>query len=243
MKSNLSVLIVDDEPHARHLLRKILEAHDAVTVCYEAEDGLQALRMLDQHACDIVFLDVNMPGPSGITIGAEMSARRPAPLLIFVTGYVHYAADAFDLNAVDYVRKGAGELRVYRALGKALDRLRLENPLAPLGDVRLWAKSQDGDTRLINVMEIVWVEAREKKVFVHTCQSETIEINKTIENLMTLLPSEHFMRVHRAAIVAIARIKMRVDFSGTAAQLLMDDESVVDVGPKYLPALKDRFSH
>jgi DNA-binding LytR/AlgR family response regulator len=60
---------------------------------------------------------------------------------------------------------------------------------------------------------------------------------------MILLPSEHFMRVHRGAIVAIARIKMRVDFSGTAAQLLMDDESVVDVGPKYLPALKDRFSH
>ena len=243
MQAKLSVLIVDDEPHARHLLRKILEAHDAVGLCYEAEDGLQALRLLDQSPCDIVFLDVNMPGSTGIAIGAEMSARRPAPLLIFVTGYVHYAADAFDVNAVDYVRKGAGELRIYRALGKALDRLRLENRSTPLVDVRLWAKSQDGDTRLINAMDIVWVEAKGKKVFVHTSQGEAIEINKTIESLVTLLPSEHFMRVHRSAIVAIARIKMRIDFSGASAQLLMDDESVVDVGPTYLPALKARFSH
>lgn len=243
MQSNLSVLIVDDEPHARHLLRKILEAHAAVGICYEAEDGLQALHLLDQYGCDLVFLDVNMPGPNGIAIGREMSARRPAPLLIFVTGYVDYAVDAFDVNAVDYVRKGAGELRVYRALGKALDRLRLENRQTALGDMRLWAKSQDGDTRLINAMEIVWVEAREKKVFVHTSQGEAIEINKTIESLVTFLPSEHFMRIHRAAIVAIARIQKRIDFSGTSAQLLMDDESVVDVGPTYLAALKTRFAH
>lgn len=243
MQPKYSVLIVDDEQHARHLLRKILETHDAIAACYEAENGVQALAVLDQHKCAIVFLDINMPGPNGITVGVEMVARRPAPLIIFVTAHITYAADAFDVNAIDYVRKGAGELRIHRALSKALERLHLESRPLPFADIRLWAKSKDGDTRLINANAIIWIEARDKKVFVHTTEGEAIEINKTIENLMTLLPDDHFMRVHRAAIVCIARIKMRIDFGGAAAHLLLEDGTEIEIGPSYLPAIKERFSY
>lgn len=243
MKSKLALLIVDDEPHARYLLRKILEAHEAVGACYEAADGREALQVLDQQACDIIFLDVNMPGSNGITIAAEIATRRPTPLIIFVTGHLDYAADAFDLNAVDYVRKGAGELRVYRALSKALQRLAQENRSDVTAGYRLWAKTQDGDTRLLNAMDIVWAEANEKKVFVHTCQGEAIEIGRTLEKLAALLPDDAFMQVHKSYLVNLHRIKKRVDYSTHAARLLMDDNAEIDVGRSYLQALKGRFPH
>lgn len=243
MKRQLSLLIVDDEPHARYLLRKIVETHEAVGVCYEAEDGIQAIKTLDQQACDLVFLDINMPGPNGMTIAAEITARHPAPLIIFMTGHLGYAADAFDLNVVDYVRKGASELRIYRALSKAIQRLALETKNETPSNDHLWAKTDDGDTRLLNTVDIVWAEAKEKKVFVYTNQGEAIEINKTLEKLAALLPAEHFMQVHKSYIVNLLRIKKRVDYSTHAARLLLDNGTEIDVGRNFLPALKSRFPH
>lgn len=243
MKRQLSLLIVDDEPHARYLLRKIVETHEAVGNCYEAEDGLNALKTLDQQPCDLVFLDINMPGPNGMAIATEITARHPAPLIIFVTGHLGYAADAFDLNAVDYVRKGAGELRIYRALSKAIQRLTLETKSEAPANGHIWTKTDDGDTRLLNIMEIVWAEAKEKKVFVYTNQGEAIEINKTLEKLAALLPDEHFMQVHKSYIVNLHHIKKRVDYSTHAARLLLDNGAEIDVGRNFLQALKSRFPH
>jgi DNA-binding LytR/AlgR family response regulator len=242
MYTKFSLLLVDDEPNARYALRKLVEAHESVGACYEAEDGLQALQLLEQTPCDIVFLDIDLrTGANGITLAGEMAMRRPAPRIIFVTGHADYAADAFEVNAVDFVRKGAGELRVYRALNKAIQQIKLESKQEADPTLRLWAKSQDGDTRLINMTEIVWAEANAKKVFVYTSVGEAIEVSKTLEQLLTLLPAEQFMRVHKSFIVNLARIKLRIDYSPQAARLLMDNGAEIDVGRNYLPNLKRRF--
>jgi DNA-binding LytR/AlgR family response regulator len=242
MQAKFSLLLVDDEAHVRYALRKLVEAHESVGACYEAENGLQALQLLEQYPCDIVFLDIDLrTGANGITIASEIAMRRPAPRIIFVTGHVDYAIEAFEVNAVDFVRKGAGELRVYRALNKAIQQIKLETKQEADSTLRLWAKAQDGDTRLIHAAEIVWAEANAKKVFVHTSQGEAIEVGKTLEQLMTLLPVEQFMRVHKSFIVNLAHIKMRIDYSPQAARLLMENGAEIDVGRNYLPDLKRRF--
>jgi two-component system LytT family response regulator len=114
----IRTLLVDDEQPARDRLRQLLTAHADVEVVGEAEDGVQAAERVAEVAPDLVLLDIQMPGVSGLEVAASLP--RPAPAIIFCTAYEQYAVDAFELNAVDYLLKPVNRAR----LGAALDRIR-----------------------------------------------------------------------------------------------------------------------
>ena len=110
---------MDDEQPARERLKQLLAGHADVAVVGEAEDGVQAAELIAERQPDVVFLDIQMPGASGIDVAASLGARRP--LIVFCTAFDQYAVDAFELSATDYLLKPVNRAR----LAAALDRVRL----------------------------------------------------------------------------------------------------------------------
>lgn len=105
----IRTLLVDDEQPARDRLRQLLAAHDDVEIAGEAEDGVQALERVADVTPDLLLLDIQMPGCSGLEVAASLP--RPRPAIVFCTAYEQYAVDAFELNAIDYLLKPVNRAR------------------------------------------------------------------------------------------------------------------------------------
>jgi len=117
MSASLRALLVDDEQPARERLRRLLQSHTEIAIVGEAEDGVQAIETIAALRPDLVFLDVQMPGCTGLEVAAGLPAPRPR--IVFCTAFDEYAVDAFELHAVDYLLKPITRAR----LAKAVERL------------------------------------------------------------------------------------------------------------------------
>jgi two-component system response regulator AlgR len=207
----LRVLIVDDEAPARHRLRDVLaDCADqlAVDIVAEADNGLDALALIQQQPVDVVLLDIRMPGMDGLECAAHINRLSAPPAIIFSTAYDAYACQAFDLNAVDYLLKPVRAERLVRALSRAhrlnrnvLDQLRDALPKARTH----LSLNEKGRIVLIPVDDILYLKAELKYVTVRTAAREFL-----IEESLTHLENEFdpvFLRIHRNCLVARARIR------------------------------------
>lgn len=113
----LSVLLVDDEPHARRYLKQLLTQDDEVEVIHECKNGQEVLNFLKTQEPHIIFLDINMPGISGVEVAEQL--KSTSSLIIFSTAYDQYALKAFEVEAFDYLVKPFGEERFYGVLNRA----------------------------------------------------------------------------------------------------------------------------
>jgi two-component system response regulator AlgR len=207
----LRLLIVDDEAPARRRLRDVLaDCADElpVDIVGEADNGLDALALVQQQPVDAVLLDIRMPGMDGLECAAHLNTLDKPPAIIFSTAYDAYACQAFDLNAVDYLLKPVRADRLMRALTRAhnlsptvLDRLRDEHAQARIH----LSVNEKGRIVLIPVADILYLKAELKYVTVRTAAREFL-----IEESLTRLESEFgeaFLRIHRNCLVARARIR------------------------------------
>src|SRR5262249_10079010 len=138
--------IVDDEAPARTRLRQLLKDQRDVELIAECSNGRQAVEGIQKHKPDLVFLDIQMPGLSGIDVcHAAIDAGTPLPLVIFVTAYDEYALKAFEVHAIDYLLKPFDRERFEKALGHARDQLHRNRDNT--ADGRLAALLQDLKTR------------------------------------------------------------------------------------------------
>jgi len=203
----IRTLIVDDEEPARERLRRLLSAAGDVEVVAEAEDGERALAQAIELAPQLLFLDIQMPGCSGLEVAASLPSPRPH--VIFCTAFDQYAVDAFELNAVDYLLKPVSRERLERALEKVRAGHPGERPLErvtrALPPRRFVAKrgrgyhvvaardvvafvSEDGLTKLLTAAEHFWIPP-------------------TLNDLEARLDPRQFYRVSRAAIVNLDLIQ------------------------------------
>jgi len=223
----MRVLIVDDEAPARDKLRRWLSELPDVQIVGEAADGLAAASAIAAQSPDVVFLDIRMPGLSGLEVAVQLEASS-APLLVFVTAHDEHALRAFDLGAADYLLKPYDKDR----LSKAVDRLRLRHrqsreqapgqspplsvPLLPAvqlarrhvgpSDRLLVPQGPLGEgLQLIDAAAIHWLQADDNYVHVHTAQSRHM-IRRTLADLLEQLGSERFVRIHKSAAVNLAEI-------------------------------------
>lgn len=207
----LRVLIVDDEAPARRRLRDVLAdcaAELQVDIVGEADNGLDALDLVQQRPVDAVLLDIRMPGMDGLECAAHLNRLAAPPAIIFSTAYDAYACQAFDLNAVDYLLKPVRAERLVRSLSRAhrlsaatLDHLRDVHPKARTH----LSVNEKGRVVLIPVADILYLKAELKYVTVRTAAREFL-----IEESLTRLESEFgdlFLRIHRNCLVAAARIR------------------------------------
>ena len=214
-----SALIAEDEPMLRAQLKaRLAEAWPELTTIAEAENGEQALALVDERKPDVAFLDIRMPLVSGLDVAHAIGGRCH---VVFVTAYDEYAVAAFDEGAVDYVLKPVTTERMAKVATRlkarlAMPPLDLTAVLAKLaarddaaGPLK-WIRASLGNVMLvIPVAEVVYFQAEDKYTKVVTRESEAL-IKKPIKDLFDELDQEVFWQIHRATIVnlhAIARVE------------------------------------
>jgi two-component system, LytTR family, response regulator len=208
----MRTIIVDDEAPARAKLRLWLGKQSDVQIAGEFADGLNAVHGIVTSSPDVVFLDVQMPGLSGLEVAAQLEPDD-SPLLVFVTAHDAHALAAFDLNAVDYLLKPFDEERFGRALDRIRERLR--SPDRTASAVRV-ARAQTGVSerllvpvgeglRLIDTSSVHLLEADDNYVHVHTADQQYL-LRRTLRDLLQQLGEQRFVRIHKSAAVNIAEI-------------------------------------
>ncbi len=211
-----SAIIAEDEPLLREELRDVLRRlWPELEVRAEAEDGTQALRELERHAPDVLFLDIQMPGASGLDVARVASGRCH---VVFVTAYDQYAVAAFEQGVVDYVVKPFSPARLAATVARVKERMRsgpanLDALLGTLAEqgraskryLRWISVAQGRTVRLITVDEICYFQADNKYTAVVTANSQSL-INKTNKELIEELDPETFFQIHRGTIVNVNAI-------------------------------------
>ena len=217
MSDAISILIVDDEPVARMRVRELLaDLAPQLThrIVGEAANAPEALSQIEAAQPQIVLLDVQMPGMTGIELARHISARaasgetaRPMPLVIFITAFDEFAVDAFEVRAIDYLLKPVRAQRLLEALQRALTRLPADqvqaiDQLAKATNTRRRHLSvhERGRVILVPLEQVVYLKAELKYITVRTPEREYL-----IEESLTSLEEEfadRFVRIHRNALVA-----------------------------------------
>jgi len=238
-------VIAEDEENLREELRETLAAlWPELQVCAEAADGKQALKALEKHAPDVLFLDIQMPGMNGLEVARQASGKCH---VVFVTAYDNYAVSAFDQGAVDYVMKPLTTQR----LGQAVQRLRerlgsepadLEELLAKLAgrleggrrDYLRWVTaSQGSETRLITIDEVLYFRSDNKYTIVATADQESL-IRIPIRELVDQLDPDLFWQVHRGTLVNVNCIaSVNRDFRGHLVLRLKNRPETLPVSDSY----------
>jgi two-component system LytT family response regulator len=217
--NKLRVLVADDEPLARARLLALLPKDVAIEIIGEYGSGTEAVEAIRRDKPDIVFLDMQMPGCDGLQVVAGLeAAERPA--IVFVTAHDKFAVDAFGVRAVDYVLKPFGRERLETAVERAAEYVsarragdlgaRIEGALAGAQNLpkpeRLAVKA-DGRFVFLKFDEIVWVEAADNYVVIHTSSGERLMPRDTLSSIEGRLGPQHFTRVNRSALVRIDQVK------------------------------------
>lgn len=243
----LRVLIAEDEPLARELLRSMLQERSDVEVVAEVGDGRSAVEAISRLQPDVVLLDVQMPELDGFAV-VETIGLEQMPPVVFVTAFDHYAIRAFDVHAFDYLLKPFDQERLDRALerviaeGRRPPNAELARRLAALlGEVAGVIPNQalhripvrtDRGFQFVDVGDIDWIEAEGKLLRLHA--GKTIHtVRMPLTALEERLDRRKFVRVHRSMIVNIASIvEVQSWFQGDYV-LVMRDGSRVTSGRRY----------
>ena len=254
----ISALIVDDEQPARDELAYLLKSLPDVEVVGQGKNGIEALNLIRDLNPNVVFLDVQMPGLDGLGVVKKLLDRKARlPYVIFATAYDHYAVQAFEVNAVDYLLKPIAKGRLEKAIGKIRRELEGAGPISQKLDrlvqlvegrpvpqkSKLLVKTA-GRHVLVNSDDIIYASIEDGVITVVTREFEGESNFRTIEELQGNLDPNSFWRVHRSFLVNINRIREVVPWFKSSYQLKMDDrkQTEVPVSRAQTRKLRDLFN-
>jgi two-component system LytT family response regulator len=215
----LRVMVVDDEPLAREGLVELLETIDGVEVTGAFADGASAIAAADADPPDVLCVDIQMPGIDGFDVVAALGPER-MPAIVFVTAHDAFAIRAFEVNALDYLLKPVTRERLTSALERARralldDRtayrahlhalLERMAPVRPAGVGRLIVR-EVGQIIVVPVRDVDWIEGADYYAKLHV-GTKVYLIRETLTSLERRLDPSRFLRVHRSAIVNLARVQ------------------------------------
>ena len=243
-----TALIAEDEPLLSAEIREELaRLWPDLVVCAIAHDGHEALRLIDEHQPQVVFLDVKMPGVTGIEVARVMGTRAH---VVFITAFDQYAVQAFDEGAVDYLLKPLDAMRLARAIRRVKGRL--SRPPADLSSLleqlhrsasadRLrWITVLRGqDVQLITVEDICYFRADNKYIAVVTAEGDSL-ITTPLKELVERLDPDMFWQIHRGVVVNVHAVKsVRRALAGHLELRLKLRSETLRVSPAYA----SRFKH
>jgi DNA-binding LytR/AlgR family response regulator len=252
----MRVLLVDDEDLALDRLATFFADIEGVEVVGKAKDGDQALTAIGSLRPDLVLFDIQMPGRTGLRAAADIDVE-PRPEVIFVTAHEHYAPDAFEVDAADYLLKPVRFDRLRQAVERARRRRtlreqaeragKLEEQVASLRgggaagleDGGFWIPERHGQRR-VPLEAIDWIEAARDYVLLHTdVRSHLLRI--TMSALEEKLAGSALIRVHRSAFVRPDKVT-EVKRANRSMSLVLTDGATVQVGPSYMDIVKTALS-
>jgi two-component system, LytTR family, response regulator len=249
----IRVLIVDDEPLVRRGIAVLLAGEPGIEVVGEARNGTEALTLIRETAPDLAFLDVQMPELDGLGVLAALEPEE-RPAVVFVTAFDRYAVRAFDLHAVDYLLKPFDDERFRTALARvrgrlqsgsaAAERAAVNALLAELrgtssGPDRLAVREQ-GHIVLVPVDEIDWIEAADNYVRLHRGRQYHL-LRESLARLEETLDRRRFARIHRSAMVNLARVKALEPVPGGEYDVILTDGRRLTLSRGYRDRFQERF--
>jgi two-component system response regulator AlgR len=223
----INILVVDDEELARERIKRLLHDNEHYKVCAEAENGAEALMMVERHKPELILLDISMPVMDGLEVARHLSnGFDEPPAVIFTTAYGEYALEAFSTKATGYLMKPIRQQQLLQSLEQArsLNRAQRTDVLEKHSDNKPLRKHicarMRGNMELIPVEDIYYFQADQKYVTVKHTKGEVI-IEESLKSLEKDL-EDRFIRIHRNALVAknringlaksdIGRVQVRID--------------------------------
>lgn len=240
----MNVIIVDDEKNARLALKGILEEHfPEVTLLDECKDIPEAVKSIRKHQPDLVFLDISMPGYSGLELFKFFDDEELNFKVVFVTAYQEYALNAFELSAVDYILK---PVRM-EALKKALRKLEyhqlmnikvLQSHLEPSLPQKVALQTGDG-LIFLKLDDIIYLKADGSYTHFITLDKKKIIVSKKIADFERLEQMGPFMRIHRSHVVNLNRIQKIMKQDGGV--VVMDNGDWLSISSEKKAVLMTRF--
>lgn len=210
----ITVLLADDEPGMRLILRKKIENTPGFRIVGEAEDGEKLMAQFEETHPQVVFLDVDMPGKTGVECARLIQDQNPACILIFATGHEEYMSDAFEVYAFDYLVKPFRLDRLEQTLRRILERGRraavssLPAPKpAPKKAVsgRLMLRHRDG-VAFVDMEDILLVQREDRATVIYTDKGERFVLSENLSETEARLDPEIFFRCHKSYIINLRRI-------------------------------------
>jgi two-component system, LytTR family, response regulator len=257
MHDKIRVLIIDDEPLARELVRKYLSDNPGTEILGECENGFDALKAIQELKPDLLFLDIQMPKIDGFEL---LEVLDPKPEIIFTTAFDQYAIRAFEMNAVDYLLKPFSKSRLEQALEKAKGRIGMESlsagtsgtpSLSPLQKLQQQIDENRKTiervvTRLgskitvIPVEKIWYIEAADDYVMIWSELGNHLK-EKTMKYFEEHLPQGQFIRTHRSNFINISQVSSLELYSKDSYIAIMKSGAKLKVSAEGYKRLKEKF--
>lgn len=262
--SQLRAILVDDEPLALQLLQSMLEDIPDIEIVATCRNGREALNAVVKHTPDILFLDIQMPGMTGFDVVHRLQGDT-IPMVVFATAYDHYAIDAFEVHAVDYILKPLEMERIELAIDRARARSRqLQHAKESASDykaklVASLQTAQPGSTEgaaasversgklaikdrgrivLLDQLDIEWIDAAGDYMCIHAT-GETHVMRSTLKDLQAQLSTDFFKRVHRSTLVNLKFIDEIKVLTKGEYLLTMKSGAEVKVSRNYRTPIKE----
>jgi two-component system LytT family response regulator len=241
-------LIIDDEQLARQRLKRLLKPYDELEIIGEAVNGADGLEQIEALRPDLIFLDIEMPVLNGFEMLSKLSRQ---PKVVFTTAYDQYAIKAFEEDSIDYLLKPIEAERLEKTikrLGQAQTQTTEPLPLEALmkqllvkKDIKTLTVKIGDRVLLIKLSDILFIDAEDKYVFLHTADGKKHLTDFTISALEDKLP-EQFIRIHRGTIINTDHIKeIRKGFNGAMVFLLNQTDAKLSSSRSNGDMLRDRF--
>jgi DNA-binding LytR/AlgR family response regulator len=196
-------LIVDDNQMARMAMKQLVSQVQSLELVAECSDTMEAYNYLNSGQIDLMFLDIEMPGMTGIELTKKLGNKKS--LIIFTTAKTDYAVEAFELNVVDYLVKPVSLSRFLQAVEKAKEAFDSNKQEVKIEAQEFVFVKDNGILKKLNVDDILYLEAMGDYVKVHTAQKFHV-LHSTLKSIEEKLPPNKFLRIHRSYIVSLQKI-------------------------------------
>ena len=199
----MNCLIVDDNKIARTTMKQLASQVKDIMVSGETSNAIDAFNFLQDHPVDLILLDIEMQGMSGLELTKNLGNKRP--LIIFTTAKKDYAAEAFELNVADYLVKPVTPTRFIQAIDRARELLASNSEEVQMDSNEFLFIRDSNIVRRLKIEDILYAEAMGDYVKLHTLQ-KFYAIHTTLKSMEERLPASKFLKVHRSFIVALNKI-------------------------------------
>ena len=239
----MDILIVDDEVLARNELAYLLEQSEEVESIEEADSVESTLGILLQKQFDLVFLDIQLTGESGLTLADKINQMKNPPIIIFATAYDEYAIQAFERNARDYLLKPFESKRVHQAVHRAKATLKRKNSYegGKIPDQQTIHIQTDERIFVEKIGHILALEVNQGETTIYS-ESQKYKVNEPLASWEKRLDGNFFMRVHRSYLVNLNKIKEIQPWFNQTYQLTLDGALKVPVSRTYMKEFRDRMN-
>lgn len=233
----IKVMLVDDEPHIRLILRKVIERNNAFIVVSECDNMTDALLKFNEFQPEVVFMDIEIRGSSGIDCAKVISKIAPDTKMIFATAYSEYMSNAFEMYAFDYLVKPFDIARIEHTLERIQRTMTKNQP----DNSRILIKGKES-VRVLDKEDIILIERENNTTVIYTSDGESYNTSMAMNELEDRLSGSTFMRSHKSYIINLSRIKAIepygrwtyiVKFKGTAKDALITKEHYEQVKQIY----------